>query len=380
MRLRFEWVIESCRLLAQIGEEFERTRPFEGLRIGTGIHLEPKTVALLLTLVRGGAEVISTGNLNTTQQEALDYLGEHGVRPVGAPTSDAAEHDSYLREVLAAEPQLLLDNGGDLFVRWLERPYEGLVGGTEETTSGRMRLEPLRTRLSLPILVINDSPIKQFAENRHAVGQSTVESYLRITNRSTNGKRVIVFGYGACGRGVAAHFRNAFAEVSVVEIDPVTRLEALLDGFAVPDKAEALRRADVVITATGARGVVNAADLLHLPDDVVLMNVGHFPLEIDVPAVRAAAEEAIDAADGIETLRLPGGRRLHLLTGGHMVNLAGPRPLGNTIESMDLGFALQARCLEAVATGRAGPDDCVVPVPAAIDAGVASAYVDLQSS
>jgi adenosylhomocysteinase len=126
-----------------------------------------------------------------------------------------------------------------------------------------------------------------------------------MTNRSTKDKRVTVFGDGACGRGVAAHFRNAFAEVSVVEIDPVTRLEALLDGFAVPDKAEALRRADVVITATGARGVVAAADLPLLPDDVVLMNVGHFPLEIDVPAVRAAAQETIDAADGIETLRLP---------------------------------------------------------------------------
>jgi adenosylhomocysteinase len=380
VRLGIEWVIESCRLLAAIGDEFDRTLPFDGLRIGTGIHLEPKTVALLLTLARGGAEVISTGNLNTTQQEALDYLGAHGVRPVGAPTSDPAEHDAHLREVLAAEPQLLLDNGGDLFTRWLESPYDGLVGGTEETTSGRMRLGPLRDRLRLPILVINDSPIKQFAENRHAVGQSTVESYLRITNRSTNGKRVTVFGYGACGRGVAAHFRNAFAEVSVVEVDPVTRLEALLDGFAVPDKPDALSRADVVVTATGARDVVTAADLPMLADDTVLMNVGHFPVEIDVPAIRAAAEEAIDAADGIETLRLPDGRRLHLLTGGHMVNLAGPRPLGNSIESMDLGFALQARCLEAVAAGKATVADCVVPVPASIDAAVASAYVTLQSS
>jgi adenosylhomocysteinase len=380
VRLRIEWVIESCRLLAAIGEELERTRPFDGLRIGTGIHLEPKTVALLLTLVRGGAEVISTGNLNTTQQEALDYLGDHGVRTVGGRTADPAEHDAHLREVLAAEPHLLLDNGGDLFVRWLESPYGALVGGTEETTSGRMRLEPLRDRLKLPILVINDSPIKQFAENRHAVGQSTVESYLRITNRSTNGKRVTVFGYGACGRGVAAHFRNAFAEVSVVEVDPVSRLEALLDGFAVPERDDALARADVVVTATGARGVVTSADLPLLTDDTVLMNVGHFPFEIDVPAIRAAAEDTIDAADGIETLRLRDGRRLHLLTGGHMVNLAGPRPLGNSIESMDLGFALQARCLEAVATGEAGPADCVVPVPAEIDAAVAAAYVKIQSS
>ena len=378
-RLSFEWVIGSCRLLGQIREEFERTRPFAGLRIGTGIHLEPKTVALLLTLARGGAEVTSTGNLNTTQQEALDYLAAHGVRPVGAPTSDPDEHDRYLREVLAAEPQLLLDNGGDLFVRWLEQPFGALIGGTEETTSGRMRLEPLRDRIRLPVLVINDSPIKQFAENKHAVGQSTVESFLRITNRSTNGKRVIVFGYGSVGRGVAAHFRNAFAEVSVVEVDPVTRLEALLDGFAVPAKPEALANADVVITATGARDVLLASDLPHLADGAVLMNVGHFPAEIDVAAIRAEATAEEQPGDGITTLVLGDGRRIHVLTGGHMVNLAGPRPLGNSIESMDLGFALQARCLEAVATGAVGPADCVVPVPRSVDEAVASAYVTLAA-
>jgi len=141
---RFEWVIASCRLLTRIGDEFERSLPFDGLVVGTGIHLEPKTVALLLTLRRGGAEVVATGNLATTQQAAVDYLQGRGVRVVGRPTMDPAEHDGYLRRVLAAEPDLLLDNGGDLFVRYLGKPYAGLRGGTEETTSGRRRLEPLR--------------------------------------------------------------------------------------------------------------------------------------------------------------------------------------------------------------------------------------------
>ncbi len=320
MRLRIDfatWVIGSCRLLAAIGEEFERTRPFEGLRIGTGIHLEPKTVALLLTLARGGAEVISTGNLNTTQQEALDYLDARGVRTVGAPTSDPAEHDAHLREVLAAGPQLLLDNGGDLFVRWLERPYEGLVGGTEETTSGRMRLEPLRDRLGLPILVINDSPIKQFAENRHAVGQSTVESYLRITNRSTNGKRVTVFGYGAAsGRGVAASFpervrrglRGRDRSGHPARGAP-RRVRRAGQGRRAPPR----RRRDH--RDRRPRRLLTADDLPLLPDDVVgACRRRALPApEIDVlPAVRAVAEETVDAADGIETLSLPGGRRLHL--------------------------------------------------------------------
>src|SRR4051794_8794387 len=258
MSARIEWVIEQCRLLAAIGEELERSQPFAGLTIGTGIHLEPKTVALLLTLQRGGAELVSTGNLNTTQEEAVDYLIARGVRIVGSPTQDAAEHDGYLWEVVRSRPQLLLDNGGDLFARYVEEPFQGLLGGTEETTSGRTRLEPLRAAIGLPVLVINDSPIKQFAENRHAVGQSVLESFIRLTNKSTNGRRVTVFGYGACGKGVAANFRNAYAVVSVVETDPVARLEAMLDGFLVPERDEALRSADVVITVTGAKGVVTA--------------------------------------------------------------------------------------------------------------------------
>ena len=373
---RIEWVISSCRLLAAAGDEFGRTRPFAGLRIGTGIHLEPKTVALLLVLQRGGADVVSTGNLNSTQPEAMAYLRARGVTVVGEPTGDAAEHDLYLHEVLASEPDLVLDNGGDLFARWLEAPYTSMRGGTEETTSGRARLVPLRERLGRPILVINDSPIKQFAENEHAVGQSVLESFLRITNRSTNGKRVVVFGYGPCGQGVALNFRNAHAQVSVVEVDPVLRLEALLDGYAVPDRQAALADADVVVTVTGARDVVTAADAALFRDGATLLNAGHLPWEIDVAGLAERAERAC-ATEGIETLRFDDGRRIHVLTGGHMVNLAGPRPLGNSVESMDLGFALQARCLEAVARGDVGPESCVVPVPRAIDEAVASAYVDL---
>jgi adenosylhomocysteinase len=376
---RIEWVRDSCRLLGAIATEFGRTRPFDGLTIGTGIHLEPKTVALLLTLTAGGATVVSTGNLSSTQPGAVAYLRTHGVEVIGERTTDPAEHDRYLRQVLARQPELLLDNGGDLFARYLEAPYPGLLGGTEETTSGRMRLRPLAPKLARPVLVINDSPIKQFAENEHAVGQSTLESFLRITNRMTNGRQVTVFGYGACGQGVAASFRNANAQVSVADVDPVARLRASLDGFAVPDRAEALRRADVVITVTGAEAVLTEADLGLLRDDVILLNVGHFPREITVDSIAASSQVADQAetADGITTFRLTDGRRIHLLTGGHMVNLSGPRPLGNSIESMDLGFALQSRCLEAVARHAVGAESVVVPVPGPIDEAVATAYLEL---
>jgi adenosylhomocysteinase len=376
---RIEWVRGNCRLLNAIAAEFARTRPFAGLAIGTGIHLEPKTVALLLTLTQGGARVISTGNLSSTQADAVGYLRSHGVEVIGSATTDAAVHDQDLRQVVAARPDLLLDNGGDLFAHYLAAPYPGLLGGTEETTSGRMRLRPLVDRLRVPILVINDSPIKQFAENRHAVGQSVLESYIRITNQMTNGRRVVVFGYGACGKGVAANFRNAYASVAVVEVDPVARLEASLDGFDVPSRDDALRTADILITVTGAESVITDKDLEFLKDGAVLINAGHFPREIAVDQIASCAEvtKRREVADGIATFDLADGRSFHLLTDGHMVNLAGPRPLGNSIESMDLGFALQARCLEALAGGSLGEGHVVVPVPRFIDELVAASFLDV---
>ena len=379
MTSRIDWVRGNCRLLRAIAEEFAATQPFRGLTIGTGIHLEPKTVALLLTLKDGGARVVSTGNLNSTQPEAVEFLRASGVDVVGDRTTDEDEHDRHLRGVLGSQPHLILDNGGDLFARYLEDPYERLLGGTEETTSGRMRLAKLRSQLARPILVVNDSPIKQFAENRHAVGQSVLESFLRITNRATNGRNVLVFGYGSVGKGIAASFRNAFATVAVVEPDPVLRLEASLDGFQVPDRATGLRTADIVVTATGAERVLTEADLELLKDRVILMNAGHFPGEIAADRIVADPRVARrnDGPEGITTLVMTDGREIHLLAGGHMVNLGGPRPLGNSIESMDLGFALQARCLEAVARGRAGQEDVVVPVPSSINAMVAEAFLEL---
>jgi adenosylhomocysteinase len=377
---RIDWVARSCRLLAATAADFRDTRPFAGLIIGTGIHLEPKTIALLMTLRAGGADLVCTGNLNSTQPETVDYLRGQGIKVFATQTRNAEEHGTSLDAILAEKPDLLLDNGGDLFARTADRPYANLLGGTEETTSGRTRLMPMRDKLNMPILVINDSPIKQFAENRHAVGQSMFESYLRFSNRSTNGKRVTVFGYGACGKGTASCFRNAFSAVSVVDINPVTTLEAHLDGFSTPLRDAAIRSADVLVTVTGYPGIITIADLPLIKDGAILMNGGHFPHEIDVEGFRSSPDViGVDRyeAEQIETVRMRDGRVFHILGGGHMANLAGPRPLGNTVESMDLGFALQARCLERVAKGGLGKEACVIPVPSDIDALVASAYLDL---
>ncbi len=377
---RIEWIGNSCRLLKATAAEFEKTQPFNGLTIGTGIHLEPKTVALLMTLKAGGARLVCTGNLNSTQPSTVEFLRSQGITVFATQTTDPVAHHESLQAVVAEKPDLLLDNGGDLLAIAAGAPYASLLGGTEETTSGRTRLLPIRAKLNMPILVINDSPIKQFAENRHAVGQSLFESYMRFTNRSTNGKRVTVVGYGACGKGTAACFRNAFSAVSVVDIDPVTALGAHLDGFSTPLRNEAIASADVLVTVTGFPAIITAADLPLIKDGAILMNGGHFPNEIDVAAFRQHPDVVrIDRyeADHIETLHLKDGRSFHVLGGGHMANLAGPRPLGNSVESMDLGFTLQARCLERVARREVGAESCLVPVPADIDAMVASAYLDL---
>lgn len=376
---RIKWVSDSCRLLTRIRAEFEQTRPFDGITIGTGIHMEPKTVALLMTLRAGGAQIVASGNLSSTQPESVAFLRDQGITVHAEQTTDPTRHTALLQKVLDEKPQILLDNGGDLFALYLENPYPGLIGGTEETTSGRTRLKPLRDRLNMPILVINDSPIKQFGENRHAVGQSMFESYMRLTNRSTNGKRVTVFGYGPCGEGVATCFRNAFSVVSVVETGPVLRLEAHLDGFVTPSRDEAIATADIIVTETGAKDILTASDLGKLKDGVILLNGGHFPNEIDFAGITGSdqvttLESYEDAA--LTTLTLQDGRRITIATTGHMANLAGPRPLGNSIESMDLGFALQAKCLERVATGGASAEHCIVPVPRDIDEWVATTFLE----
>ena len=286
------------------------------------------------------------------------------------------------REVLANEPHLLLDNGGDLFTRYLEEPYEHLLGGTEETTSGRMRLMPFRELIGRPLLVINDSAIKQFAENYHAVGQSVLESFLRITNRMTNGRRVAVFGYGPCGKGVAVNFKNAFATVSVVEPDPLRRLEAYLDGFLVPGRAEALAEADVIITVTGAGDVVTVDDLALLHDGVILANAGHFPAEIAVAEIRqhASVKELKSAGEGIETITLEDGRRIHLLAGGHMVNLNGPRPLGEFNRVDGPGLRPPSKVPGGHRNGQGGHAQVVVPVPRWIEENVAERYLSVTNA
>lgn len=374
------WTASNMTLLGAIGDEFAATRPFDGLRIGVSLHLEAKTAVLLEVLQRGGATVIAAGNYGTSQVEVVNYLQRQGVDARGSRFDDLDTHTGVVASVIAENPDLLLDNGADLVQLALESDVD-VVGGTEETTSGHMRLDgEFRGRVNFPVIVINDSPLKAIAENQHAVGQSVYESFCRLTNLMPQGKRFLVVGYGWCGRGVAHYARANGADVVVAEVDEIKRLEAALNGFRVGSVQELIRDADVVITVTGAENVVDSEALSEASSGVLLANAGHFPFEIDVPYLEASAENRIELGEAITRYRLADDRFIDLVADGRMVNLAGPFPKGNTIESMDLGFAMQARSLERVALHHDKLPVGAQPVPDDINRSLALAFVDAMQS
>ena len=361
---RLLWTASNMALLGRIAAEFDATRPFAGLRIGVSLHLEVKTAVLLLALRAGGADIVATGNYGTSQDDVVAHLNEQGIDARGSRSDSLERHLRHVDSVIDSNPDILLDNGADLARRVVARGL-AVLGGTEETTSGHNVLAgELAPHLSFPIIVINDTPLKALVENKHAVGQSTYESFCRLTNLMPQGKRVLVVGYGWCGRGIAQYMRANGCEVTVAEVDEIKALEAALDGFRVGDSVAALiADADIALTATGVDGVIGPAELERAPSGILLANVGHFDREIDVPALAAATAERIPLGDALARHVLGDGRTIDLIADGRMMNLAGSQPRGNSIESMDMGFALQARSLERVARDHASLPHGAQPVP-----------------
>ena len=373
---RVAWIRSQMTLLAQAREDFAASRPFAGHRIGMSLHLEPKTAVLLETLHAGGAEIVATGNHGSTQDDIVAFLREQGMTVHGTRDDTLEQHHANVAAVWAAQPTILLDNGADLAALAAVEPRDELIGGTEETTSGGIRLrDELAGRSPFPVIVINDSLLKAIGENRHAVGQSVVESVMRITNLMVPGRRFVVAGYGWCGRGIAQYLRALGGKVAVVEIDELKAFEAAMDGFRV-DTIDALAGwGEFFLTATGHPGILTETFFEKVADGAVLANAGHFPWEIDVPALRAMSTGGQQLDEAIERVDLPGGRHVILLADGRMMNLAGREPKGNSIQSMDLGFLLQSLSLERIATAAGTLTPGAQPVPEDIDREIARRMV-----
>jgi adenosylhomocysteinase len=375
---RVEWIRSRMRLLAGAREELRRTRPFAGHRIGMSLHVEPKTAVLIETLAAGGAELVGTGNYGSTQNDVVAYLNTlPGIEIFGRREDSADEHEANLARVLDAQPDVILDNGADLVAGVVARGATGgVIGGTEETTSGgdRLRAE-LAGAVPFPVVVINDSLLKAIGENKHAVGQSAVESFMRLTNVMIPGRRFVVFGYGWCGRGVAHYLRALGARVAVVDTDELKAFEAALDGFRVGGPTDFAAWGDVFITATGRPNVVTYELIETMRDGAILANIGHFPWEIDVEELRRRAASSREIVPALDRIELDHGRHVMLVANGRMFNLAGEGPKGNSIESMDLGFLLQTLSLERVVTDRSGLRSGAQPVPDDIDRLIARRFL-----
>ena len=373
--LKIDWAEAHMPVLAGVRQGIAERGGLAGVRVGICLHLEAKTACLALALQAAGAEVAITGsNPLSTQDDVAAALAERGVRVYAWYDPTEAEYWGFLRDVLDTDPQVILDDGADL-IALLHRERPGAIarvrGATEETTTGLHRLRAMAADgvLGFPVIAVNDARMKYLFDNRYGTGQSAWEGILRATNLLVAGKDVLVCGYGWCGRGVALRARGLGARVSVAEVDPIAANEALLEGYRVRPLLEAVGDADFVVTCTGNRRVLGREHFARCRDGVVLANAGHFNVEIAVDELEAAAAGERDVRKNVREYRLPDARRLYVLAGGRLVNLAAGD--GHPVEIMDISFATQALALEHAALGRAGSEGAVVPVPSAIDQEVA---------
>lgn len=379
---RLTWIRSRMHLLAKVRERFIKEQPFAGLTIGVGLHTEPKTCVLFETLAAGGAKVIGTGNHGSTQDDMVASLATKGITIYGKREDTWEEHMKNVERTLLEKPDILLDNGADLIAKAIEMGVAPkIVGATEETTSGGYRLrETFGDDVNFPVIVINDSPIKAIGENEHAVGQSGVESLMRITNLHIPGRRFVVIGYGWCGKGVARYLDALGGKVGIVDVDPLKSFEAVFEGYKVGTIEELLPWADVVITVTGRNRVLNEQHFSLLQDGTVLANLGHFPFEIDVESLKNSAISHQEMSDSIDEYTLADNKKITLIADGRMFNLAGLNPKGNSIESMDLGFVLQALSLERIAIDKSSLTIGAQRPPLDIEYYIANAFLNEMKS
>ena len=374
-RQRIDWVRGHMPILSQLEEEFCQSLPLRGLRVVVSVHLEAKTAYLALVLRSAGAQVAVTGsNPESTKDEIVAALVAEGLHVYARHGASPEEMREMMGMALDIEPNIIIDDGGDIVELLHETRPELLphvLGACEETTSGVMRAKARAraNKLMFPVLLVNDARCKYLFDNVHGTGQSVWDGVMRSTNLVVAGKTVVVVGYGWCGKGVGLRAQGLGAQVIVCEIDPVNAADALMNGCRVMPLLEACREADIVITATGVRHTLHLDHFAALKGNVLLANAGHFWDEIDVGCLRASAEESYCMREQVEGFRMSDGRWLYLLGKGNLVNIACAD--GHPAEIMDTSFALQALAAKHLAVHGSSMTSVASKVPEDIDQQVA---------
>lgn len=374
--LRIQWAEKDMPVLRQIRERFEREKPLNGLTVGACLHVTTETANLMITLKAGGANVFLTAsNPLSTQDDVAAALVKHFDIPVFAiHGEDRDTYYKHLNAVLDQKPNITMDDGADLIsLLHMERQnlIENVYGGTEETTTGVIRLKAMAREgvLKFPVIAVNDAYTKHLFDNRYGTGQSTIDGILRATNRLIAGSKFVVAGYGWCGKGVAMRARGMGADVIVTEVDPLKALEAVMDGYRVMPMTEAAKIGDFFVTVTGNINVIDRQHIEMMKDGAIVSNSGHFDVEINIKALEEMAVAKRDIRENVKEYTLADGRNIYILAEGRLVNLAAAE--GHPAQVMDMSFANQALSAEYVYKNASKLEKQVYKVPDELDFEVA---------
>ncbi len=374
--LRIEWAAKEMPVLALIRDRFEKEKPLKGIRIGACLHVTSETASLMRTLAAGGAEVaLCASNPLSTQDDVAAALAlEYGLSTYGIKGEDRDTYYKHMQSVIDFRPHITMDDGADVVgLLHTERKdaVAGVIGGTEETTTGVIRLKSMEKDgvLLYPIVAVNEALTKHMFDNRYGTGQSTLDGIIRATNRLIAGKVFVVIGYGWCGRGVAMRAKGHGADVVVLEVDPLRALEALMDGFRVMPMEAAAPIGDFFVTATGDIHVIRREHFEVMKDGAIVANTGHFNVEIDIPALEAMSTAKRQIREFVEEFTLPDGRNIYLLGEGRLINLAAAE--GHPSSVMDMSFANQALSAEYMVKNADKLEKKVYVVPEDIDKEIA---------
>jgi adenosylhomocysteinase len=374
-KLRIEWAYREMPVVKQIRGRFSKEKPLKGVRISACLHVTTETANLVLTLKEGGADVIvCASNPLSTQDDVTAALVEYDIPANAIKGEDEETYYKHINTALDHEPQLTVDDGADLVTTLHTKRSDlikNVIGGTEETTTGVIRLRSLEKagKLKYPIIAVNDAQTKYLFDNRYGTGQSTIDGVTRATNILWAGKKVVVGGYGWCGRGIALRARGLGSQVIVVEVEPLRALEAVMDGYQVMPLLEAAKVGDIFITSAGDKNVIDEAHFKVMKDGAILANSGHFNVEINIPALESMADSKRRVRPFVDEYTLSNGHHLYLLGEGRLINLAAAE--GHPASVMDMSFANQALCLEYMVKNRERLEPKVYPVPDEIDKLVA---------